>query len=212
MNTYRITTLFLDIGGVLLTNGWDRTARRLASEQFHLDFDEMNERHHLIFDVYEMGKITLNEYLDQLIFDPNINFSKDDFKSFMFQQSQPYYDTIDFFKELKRKYSLKVVAVNNEGRELNEFRIKKFHLDELFDGFVSSSYVKMRKPDIDIFRLACDISKCLPQQALLVDDRDMFVEVAKTIGINGIHYEGLSSIKEKMSLMEFDVNNENTTA
>ena len=212
MNTYRITTLFLDIGGVLLTNGWDRTARRLASEQLHLDFDEMNERHHLIFDVYEMGKITLNEYLDQLIFDPNINFSKDDFKSFMFQQSQPYYDTIDFFKELKRKYSLKVVAVNNEGRELNEFRIKKFHLDELFDGFVSSSYVKMRKPDIDIFRLACDISKCLPQQALLVDDRDMFVEVAKTIGINGIHYEGLSSIKEKMSLMEFDVNNENTTA
>jgi len=212
MNTYRITTLFLDIGGVLLTNGWDRTARRLASEQFHLDFDEMNERHHLIFDVYEMGKITLNEYLDQLIFDSNINFSKEDFKSFMFQQSQPYYDTIDFFKELKRKHSLKVVAVNNEGRELNEFRIKKFHLDELFDGFVSSSYVKMRKPDIDIFRLACDISNCLPQQALLVDDRDMFVEVAKTIGINGIHYEGLSSIKEKMSLMEFDVTNENTTA
>ncbi len=207
--TAKITTLFLDIGGVLLTNAWDRTSRKLAAEKFHLNLEELNESHHLIFNDYETGKITLDQYLDSLSTHDNLIFPRDDFKAFMFEQSLPHYDNINFFKELKKKHQLKVIAVNNEGRELNEFRINKFHLDELFDAFVCSCYVKIRKPDPDIFRIACDISHSLPQQVFMTDDRSMFVEAAKTIGINGLTYEGLVSIKEKISLQEFKMNHEN---
>ncbi len=208
MPSNKITTLFLDIGGVLLTNGWDRTSRKLAAEKFNLNLDELNESHHLIFNDYETGKLTLDEYLNRLNLHDKMIFPKEDFKAFIFQQSKPHYDTISFFKKLKKKHGLKVFAVNNEGRELNEFRINKFHLNELFDAFVSSCYVKIRKPDPDIFRIACDIAHSLPQEAIMIDDRSMFTEVAKTIGINGLHYDGLVSIKEKLSLQEFKFNNE----
>ena len=55
-----VTTLFLDIGGVMLSNGWGHQSRRAAADVFNLEFDEMDERHHVIQVTYEEGKITLN--------------------------------------------------------------------------------------------------------------------------------------------------------
>jgi putative hydrolase of the HAD superfamily len=198
-----ITTLFLDIGGVLLTNGWGRSSRKLAAENFQLDLLELNDRHSLTFDTYEIGKITLDEYLERIVFYEKRNFSMDDFKTFMYAQTQAYPDSIEFFKELKRRHGLKVIAVNNEGRELNEYRISQFRLDELFDAYASSCYVKFRKPDIDIFRIACDIGRVAPQQAAMVDDRPMFTQVAATIGIQCLHFDSLDGVREKLKKLEF---------
>jgi putative hydrolase of the HAD superfamily len=203
MQEQAITTLFLDIGGVLLTNGWGRGSRKLAAEKFNLDLAELNERHHLTFDTYEMGKLSLDEYLLRTVFYENRDFSTDEFKAFMYAQSQALPGSIDFFKELKKKYSLRVIAVNNEGRELNEYRIRQFGLRELFDAFASSCYVRFRKPDVDIFRLACDIAQTAPQQALMIDDRSMFVAVAKTIGLHGLQFDGLERMREKIETIRF---------
>ncbi|MBN8877209.1 MAG: HAD family phosphatase [Chitinophagaceae bacterium] len=196
-----VTTLFLDIGGVLLTNGWGRSSRKLAAEHFKLDLVELNERHHLTFDTYEIGKISLDEYLERIVFYEKRDFSIDDFKTFMYGQTQPYTDSIEFFKQLKQRHGLKVIAVNNEGRELNDYRIHQFRLYELFDAYASSCYVKFRKPDIDIFRIACDIGRVAPQQAAMVDDRQMFTNVASTLGINCLHFDSLAGIKEKMKTL-----------
>ena len=141
MKGKEITTLFLDIGGVLLTNGWGGEQRNNAVVHFNLDPKELNERHHLTFDTYEEGKLTLSEYLKRVVFYEKRKFSEDDFINIMFKQSLPYQDTIDFFKGIKKRYQLKVIAVSNEGRELNAYRIKTFNLAELFDAFVSSSFV-----------------------------------------------------------------------
>src|ERR1700744_1768881 len=154
----KITTLFLDIGEVLLTNGWGSKQRNNAIAHFKLDSEELNERHHLTFDTYEEGKLSLEEYLNRTVFYEKRNFSRGDFIKFMYAQSLPYQDSIDFFKDLKKKFSLKVIAVSNEGRELTQYRIKQFKLNELFDAIVSSSFVHFRKPDEDIFRMAIDIS------------------------------------------------------
>ncbi|MEI9935495.1 MAG: HAD family hydrolase [Ferruginibacter sp.] len=205
MKSQTISTLFLDVGGVLLTNGWDRTARQFAAINFELDLEELNERHHLTFDTYELGKLTLDEYLDRLVFYEARNFSRDDFKSFMFAQSQAFEENILFFKELKAKYRLKVFAVNNEGKELNEYRIKTFKLHELFDAFISSCYVKFRKPDADLFRMACNISQTLPQHTMHIDDRPMFVDVACKVGINGLHYTELNLLKEQLKTFNFQL-------
>lgn len=197
-----ITTLFLDIGGVLLTNGWGRGSRKLAAEHFKLDLVEINERHHLTFDTYEIGKITLDEYLERIVFYEKRDFSIDDFKAFMFAQTEAYPESIAFFKELKQRHGLKVIAVNNEGRELNDYRISQFRLYELFDAYASSCYVKFRKPDIDIFRIACDIGRVVPHQAAMVDDRAMFTQVASTIGIQCLHFNTLDGIKEKLKTLD----------
>jgi putative hydrolase of the HAD superfamily len=199
----KVTTLFLDIGGVLLTDGWGNASRRKATERFGLDDKDVEERHHLTFDTYEEGKLTLDEYLDRVIFYEQRTFSKKEFISFMFEQSQPLEGSLAFFKELKKQYRLKVIAVSNEGRELNEHRIQKYKLNELFDGYISSCYVHMRKPDKDILRMACDISQTQPGQGLYIDDRNMFVEIAAAYGLQSLHYQGLDAAKAFIKTISF---------
>lgn len=193
-----VNTMFLDIGGVLLTNGWDRHSRRQAAEEFELDYDEFNERHHLTFDTYEEGKLTLNQYLDRVVFYTARSFSRDEFKTFMYKQSQPLQDTIDFFLALKKRYALRFAAVSNEGRELTVYRIRQFKLHELFSVFVSSCFVHMRKPDSDVYRLALDLTGTSPDRAIYIDDRAMFVEEAAKLGVRSIHHQDLESTRKQL--------------
>ncbi|HKK46429.1 MAG TPA: HAD-IA family hydrolase [Balneolaceae bacterium] len=195
----KITTLFLDIGGVLLTNGWDRYSRRDAVEKFDLDYDELNERHHLTFDTYEEGKISLDEYLDRVVFYEDRAFTKEEFRDFMFEQSEAYPEMIQYIRNLKRANGLRVTVVSNEGRELNDYRISAFDLHEFVDAFISSSFVHYRKPDEDIFRMALDVSQVDPQKVVYIDDRRLFVQIAGDLGINGIHHKGLESTRKILS-------------
>lgn len=194
-----IKALFLDIGGVLLTNGWDRKARALAARQFGLDLDELNERHHLTFDTYESGKLSLDEYLDRIVFYEAKPFSREVFRAFIMAQSQPYSEMIRLVQELKRQYGLKLIAVNNEGRELNDYRIHQFGLNGFIDAFVSSCYVHFRKPDADIFRLALDVAQVPAGQVVYIDDRKMFVEVAGSLGMHCLHHTHEEATRKRLA-------------
>jgi putative hydrolase of the HAD superfamily len=198
-----ITTLFLDIGGVLLTNGWDRHSRKLATKVFKLDYDDMESRHNLTFDTYEQGKITLKEYLERVVFYKKRSFTMNQFKKFMFDQSKPYDDMIKLICNLKKKYALKIAVVSNEGRELNEYRIKKFKLGSFVDFFISSSFVYLRKPDKEIFRMALDIAQVAPKNVLYIEDRAMFVQVAEELGIKGLLHTDYTSTRAKLASLGF---------
>ena len=195
----RITTLFLDIGGVLLTNGWDRSQRILASKKFDLDYEEMDERHHLTFDTYEEGKLSLDEYLNRVVFYRTRSFSPADFRAFMFAQSQPFPDMLELMRALKHQYGLQVAAVSNEGRELTVYRVQQFKLETLIDFFISSCFVHYRKPDADIYRIALDIAQAQPAEVVYVDDRAMFVEVAQGLGLRGILHTGLDATQKTLA-------------
>ncbi len=193
-----ITTLFLDIGGVLLTNGWDHNIRMRAAEKFGLDYEEMNERHHLTFDTYEEGKLSLDGYLNRVVFYQERPFSRDEFKAYIHAQSQPYPEMIELMRGLKAHYSLKVAAVSNEGRELTVYRVQKFKLGAFIDFFVSSCFVHYRKPDEDMFRIALDIAQASPQQVIYIDDRPMFVEVARSLEIKGIIHKDYETTRKAL--------------
>lgn len=201
----KITTLFTDIGGVLLTNGWDRQARGEAAVLFNLDSVEVEERHHLTFDTYEVGKITLDEYLYRLVFYEDRPFSSDDFKEFMFKKSQAYPEMISLICNLKKKYSLKVAVISNEGRELNQYRINTFKLNEFIDFFISSSFVHFRKPDADIFKVAIDISQSDVATSLYIDDRMLFVQIAESLGLTGIHHINYEDTKAQLAAFSLEV-------
>jgi putative hydrolase of the HAD superfamily len=193
------TTIFTDIGGVLLTNGWDRIARKKAITLFELDPAETEERHHLSFDTYESGKISLSEYLKRLVFYTKRDFSEDDFRAFMFEQSQPYPEMLNLMRGIKKKYRIKIAVVNNEGRELNNHRIHKFKMGEFVDFFISSCFVHFRKPDADIFKVALDIAQVAPEKVIYLEDRPLFVQVADTLGIRGIIHEDFNKTKKRLS-------------
>jgi putative hydrolase of the HAD superfamily len=201
MAAARITALFLDVGGVLLTNGWDREARQRAAKNFGLDCADMDERHHLTFDTYEVGKFSLDEYLNRVIFYQERAFSREDFKTFMFAQSQPFPPMLNLVRDLKKRYGLKVAVVSNEGRELTVYRIGKFALGEFVDFFVASSFVHFRKPDADIYCIALDISQVDPAQAAYLEDRPLFVQVARELGIQGIHHTSYESTRAALATL-----------
>jgi HAD superfamily hydrolase (TIGR01509 family) len=182
----RITCAFLDIGGVLLTNGWDHLARERAAAKFELDLAEMEAQHHLTFDTYEEGKLTLEEYLSRTVFYEQRPFTRAQFRRFMFEQSKPYPEMIKLFVGLKARYALKIVVVSNEARELNSHRIRTFKLDGFVDSFISSCFVHLRKPDADIFRLALDVAQVPASQVVYVENTPMFVQVAEGLGIRSI--------------------------
>src|SRR5512142_1904460 len=194
----QITTLFLDIGGVLLTNGWDHNSRKRAAETFGLNYEEMSERHHLTFDTYEEGKLSLDEYLTRVVFYQERSFSREDFKKFMYAQSKPYPDMIKLIRGLKTQYGLRVAAVSNEGRELTMYRVQQFELRTFVDFFVSSCFVHYRKPDEDIYRIALDISQSQSGQVIYIDDREMFVEVARELGLTGIVHSDYESTRKSL--------------
>ncbi len=194
-----ITTLFLDVGGVLLTNGWGHQSRVLAADAFNLNLDEMEDRHHLTFDTYEVGKLTLEEYLDRTVFYEERPFTRDQFREFMFAQSQPHPEMIELVRNIKARHALRIAVVNNEARELNSHRIRTFKLDEFVDFFISSCFVHFRKPDVDIYRLALDIANAAPEQVVYIDDQPLFVQVARGLGIRGIRHTDYKSTRTQLA-------------
>ena len=187
----------------MLTNGWDHAIRARAASQFGLDYDEMNERHHLTYDTYEEGKLSLDEYLNRVVFYQDRAFSREEFKAFMYAQSQPFPEMIELMRQLKNQYGLQIAAVSNEGRELTAYRVQQFDLGTLIDFFVSSCFVHYRKPDTDMYRIALDIAQARPEQVVYIDDRAMFVEVAHGLGIRGIihsSYEATQHTLETLGL------------
>ena len=185
-NAEPIRTLLMDIGGVLLSDGWDHRARKRAVKKFRLEAVEMEARHQMVFDTYEEGKLTENEYLDHVVFSRSRPFTRSEFRKFMFAQSTPYPRMLALVRELKAKYQLKIVAVSNEARVLNDYRILKFKLDDIVDAYISSCYVHLRKPDADIFRLALDVAHTPAQQVAYVENTPMFVKIANGLGIRGV--------------------------
>jgi putative hydrolase of the HAD superfamily len=196
-----VTTLFLDVGGVLLTDGWDHHARKRAATNFKLELDELEDRHHLTFDTYEEGKLTLKEYLDRVVFYEARPFTPAEFRKFIFDQSKPFPEMIELVRRLKAQYGLKIVVVNNEARELNSHRIRKFKLDEFVDSFISSCFVHVRKPDPDIFRFALDIAQAPARRVVYIENTPMFVRIAEGFGIRSILHTDYSSTCAKLSVL-----------
>jgi putative hydrolase of the HAD superfamily len=200
MKAPAITCLFLDIGGVLLSDGWDRHARNRAVTRFKLEAAEMEDRHQLTWNTYQQGKLTLDEYLGRAVFYKKRPFTRARFRQFMFAQSKPYTEMIELIAQLKARHKLKIAVVSNEGRELNEYRICNFKLDRFVDFFVSSCFVHLLKPDEDIFRLALDIAQVPALKVVYLENTPMFAQIAEGLGIRSILHTDYKSTREKLAL------------
>jgi putative hydrolase of the HAD superfamily len=194
-----VSTLFWDNGGVILTNGWDRNARRAAVEKFKLDWADFEDRHELMLNDFETGRVTLDEYLRRTVFYREHSFTPDDFKKFMFEQSQPFPESLDFLKSLAYTRRYAMASLNNESRELNEYRIHTFHLRDYFEAFFSSCYLALRKPNAEIYKLVLKIMQCSPEECVMVDDRGLNLETAKELGMHTVQYKSLSQMRNDLA-------------
>ena len=200
-----ISCLFTDIGGVLLTNGWDHHARRRAAAHFNLDWPEMQERHSLVFEIHEEGKLTFEEYLNLVVFFEKRPFTRAQFRRFMCGQSKPFPAMIELLRQLKAKFALKIVVVSNESRELNTYRIRTFRLGSFVDTFISSCFVGLRKPDTNIFRLALDIAQAPPARVVYIENTPMFASLAEAMGIRSVLHRDYESTCAQLAALGLQI-------
>ena len=195
----QIKAIFWDVGGVILTNAWDREQRAKALEQFHLDAEEFHDRHEMVVSSFERGKISLDEYLDRTIFYRPRSFSRQDFKDFMLSLSQPKEDILALARSVAATGNYRMGTINNESKELNLYRIETFGLRELFELFVSSCFVGLRKPEKDIYRLALEVIQIPPEQCCFIDDRALNLECAARLGMHTIQLENAQQLHHALA-------------
>lgn len=193
-----ITTLFWDIGGVILTNGWDRGSRQEAAIAFNFDYEEFQDRHDLSFPAFDTGHITLNEYLDRTLFYRTRSFTREEFTAFMFAQSKEYPDRRAILTAVARTGKYFIGAINNEPLELNQYRIEAFHLRRDFLVFFSSCYVRSRKPEEAIFRIALEVTQRPPEQCVFIDDRLLNLECPRRLGMSVIHCQNAEQLRSEL--------------
>jgi putative hydrolase of the HAD superfamily len=194
-----IRALFWDIGGVLLSNAWDHTERDLVVERFLLSKPEVEGRHKELVAGFEEGKLSLDEYLERTVFYQPRTFSREEFKQFIFSLSRPKPQSLEVARALSGKYFM--ATINNESRELNQYRIQKFELAEIFDVFVSSCFVGLRKPDERIYRLALDLTQNLPQECIFIDDRQENLAGAEKVGIKTVLMKDAQQLRRDLQAL-----------
>lgn len=201
----KITTMFWDIGGVILTNGWDRASRREAATTFQFDWEEFQDRHELSFPAFDSGHITLDEYLDRTLFYRPRTFTREEFTAFMFAQSREYPDARALLDAVALPGKYLMGAINNEPLELNEYRIRAFDLRRNFLVFFSSCYVRARKPEELIFRVALEVTQRAPEECVFIDDRALNLENPRRLRMNTIHYENPRQLRSDLKKYGIEV-------
>jgi putative hydrolase of the HAD superfamily len=194
----QISAIFWDVGGVLLSNAWDREQRERTLAQFHLDPVEFGDRHEMVVSSFERGKISLDDYLDRTVFYRDRAFTRETFKEYMFSLSQPSPAALELARGLANSKKYFMATINNESAELNRYRIEAFGLRDIFSVFVSSCFVGLRKPEQGIYRLALAVTQRPPENCCFIDDRSLNLEEAKKLGMHTIEMDNAAQLQQEL--------------
>jgi putative hydrolase of the HAD superfamily len=193
-----LTHVFFDIGGVLGTNGWDSEQRAAAATKYGLN-GEFDSRHREIVGDWELGRLTIAEYLDIAVFYEPREFSRDDFLACMLDQSRPFPESIALARRVRDTGAVRLFTLNNESAELNQARIDRFGLAGIFDAFLSSCWLAVRKPTHRIFTVALGVAQATAERSLLIDDREQNLAPARACGMRTILYRSPGQLEEALA-------------
>jgi len=183
---------------VLLTDGWDHNSRRAAAEKFGLDWEEYTDRHEKVAHAIETNRLTLEQYLDRTIFFRARDFTRDEFREFIFAQSEELPESIKIVEQLaaSRKYFL--ATINNEILELNLYRLEHFRLRKYFQVFFSSCFLGLRKPDEAIYRLVLHVTQRSANECVFIDDREVNLECPRELGLRTIRFQNATQLRSEL--------------
>jgi putative hydrolase of the HAD superfamily len=193
-----VTTIFFDIGGVLLTDGWGFKSRQKGAEHFGLDWEDYRERHDKFAHAIELNRMTLDQYLTRTVFYKPRSFTREEFRSFMFAQSQPHTDTIAVARQLAASGRYFMATINNEVFELNQYRLEQFGLRQYFSVFFSSCYLDLRKPDERIYQLVLEVTQRAAADCIFIDDREVNLECPRELGFKTILFQDATQLKSQL--------------
>jgi putative hydrolase of the HAD superfamily len=193
-----INHAFFDIGGVLGTNGWDRYQRKEAAEKFGIDLEDYTLRHSEVVSAFEEGSMSIDQYLDATIFTRPRSFTPDDFRQFMYACSKPWPDSIAVARDLAQSGLVRMSTTSNEADELSRYRIRLFGLTQIFDTFLASSWIGVRKPAAMFYERALAITAARPEDTVFIDDRPENLVAPTALGFHVIHFESAGQLRQEL--------------
>ena len=193
-----IRHIFFDIGGVLGSNGWDREQRARAVAKFNLEPEDFQCRHEEVIGAWEEGRITMEDYLDTAVFWEPRKFSREEFIEFMYSQSVANEAVIALARSLTKQARYTLMTLNNEADELNRHRIVKFGISEIFEAFLSSCWLGVRKPMQKFYERGLGIAQAQPESTLFIDDREQNITPARKLGMNVILFQSASQLRSDL--------------
>ena len=194
-----VTHIFFDIGGVLGTNGWDREQRAAAARHFGLDAAELEDLHGEAIAMLEQGRMPLDDYLRNTVFNRPRSFQPAEFKACMLAQSAPFPETIDLARALARTGRYRLMTINNESDELNRYRLEQFGLRDIFMAFFSSCWLGLLKPARRIYEVALAMSQAEPDSSVFIDDRERNLEPARDLGMRTIRFTDAARLRQELA-------------
>jgi putative hydrolase of the HAD superfamily len=201
----KITTLYWDIGGVVLTNGWDRANRRRVTESFGVDWEAFDARHGALADALERGRVSLDDYLEETLLSTPQSFTKEEFKEAIFNLSKPNPEVLAIVGRIVRTGRYLIAAINNESLALNLYRIEKYELRRYFDVFFSSCFLGFKKPEPEIYQAAMRMTQAGAEESLFIDDRLPNLKPAEAFGMRTIHYKNPELLLEGLERLGVEV-------
>jgi putative hydrolase of the HAD superfamily len=197
----KISHVFFDVGGVLGSGGWDAGQRARAADRFGLDPADFDRRHAEVDEMWEDGRMTLDQYLDCTVFFKPRGFNRAGFTAFMRSQSEPFPETITIARALADAGRHRLMTINNESAELNTYRLRHFGLIDIFDAFFSSCWLGAMKPSPRIFELALSLSQADPVRSVFIDDREENTASARALGFHTIRFRGPRQLESELSAL-----------
>ncbi len=195
-----INTILLDVGGVLLTNAWDRQQRDAVLARFGLDSVDFELRHAEVAEPWERDEIGVEEYLRRTVFFQSRAFSQGEFLDAIRAESALLSDSaLGIVRQLAASEEYVLATVNNESRAMNEYRLKRFGLEQVFSAFFTSCYLGVRKPDRRIYQITLDVLQREPEDVVFIDDREENVAAAASLGIHALRYEGSAQLANELA-------------
>lgn len=186
---------------MILTNGWDRTQRSRVLEPLGVDLQAYEIAHERENWFWERGLMSAREFFRRTVFEPNPQLTLsfyDLWQQVCGQSALAYPETFALLQQLRGLPELRLATLNNESRELNEYRLDAFGLRGCFDFFLCSGYLGAMKPDPPIFRTAVEISGRPAGTSLFVDDKEENCTAARHAGMQSIQFTSAAELRTEL--------------
>lgn len=200
-----IEVILYDLGNVILPFNHFQIAEKLSRFSQRKEFQDPPRMFSYLFDFekgavngYEVGKVSSLEFFQSLRGFLHLSLSFEDFIPIwneIFIEDQEVSQII-----LSQKGRWKLGLLSNTNRLHFDYVLAKFSIIRVFDRWILSHEVGFKKPAVEIFQKAVQWASVEPRKILFIDDMKKHVEVAASLGIQGIHFVSAVQLREELSL------------
>ena len=190
--------IVFDVGGVLLH--WDPAA--IAGQVF----PDPDIRGRFLADVlgdgywirYDKGELTAARLTEMVYRD--IGIPREQMSAFIEAAKSallPKEDTLEVVRRLRRSGN-RLFVLSNMPSEMADYIRSAYAFWDFFDGTVFSGYVRMVKPDEEMFHYLFSQYRLVPEQTVFIDDSAMNIEAAARLGVQGMLFQDADTLQKKL--------------